>query len=226
MPDSAAHPPQAVLFDCDGVLVDSEPITGALLVEDLSARGLPLTLPEALSLFVGGTIRTVADKARAMGADLPPDWSAQYYARMFDRLAQGCPLIPGVDAVTRQLERAAIPMAVGSNGPLRKMEISLGQHPDLLARFGPHVYSAPALGRPKPDPQVWQHAAAELRVPVRGCVVIEDSASGALAAQAAGMRCLGFAPPGAPAGAADRMRLAGAEIFEDMVELPRLLGLV
>jgi HAD superfamily hydrolase (TIGR01509 family) len=213
MPGSTPPPPQAVLFDCDGVLVDSEPITNALLAEDLTARGLPLSTDDCLALFVGGTIRTVADKARSLGADLPPDWSALFYARMFDRLAQGCPLIPGADAATRALERAEIPMAVGSNGPLRKMEITLGQHRDLSARFGPHLYSAPALGRPKPDPQVWQHAAAELRVTVRGCVVIEDSASGALAAQAAGMRCLGFAPPGAPAGTPDRLRLAGAEIF-------------
>jgi HAD superfamily hydrolase (TIGR01509 family) len=182
-------------------------------------------MDECMTLFVGGTIRTVADKARTLGADLPADWSAQFYARMFDCLAQGCPQIPGAEGCTLALERAGIAMAVGSNGPLRKMEITLGQHPALRARFAGHVYSAPALGRPKPDPQVWQHAAEALRVPPGQCVVIEDSASGALAAQAAGMRCLGYVPARAPVGAADRLRLSGAEIFEDMADLPRLLGL-
>jgi len=213
--------PKAVLFDCDGVLVDSEPITNALLAEDLTAHGLPVTPHQCIALFVGGTIASVADQARARGARLPGDWVTGFYARMFARLAAGCPAIPGAEAAVTRLAAAGLGLAVGSNGPLRKMEITLGQHPGLRAPFGGHVWSAPALGRPKPDPQVWLHAAERLGVAPADCVVIEDSATGARAARAAGIRCLGYAPEGD--GAA--LGAAGARLFRDMAALPRMLGL-
>jgi len=219
-------PLRAVLFDCDGVLVDSEPLTNALLARDLTAHGLPMTPEGCLDLFVGGTIRGVMGRARELGADLPPDWVEGFYARMYARLALGCPLIPGADAATGALAAAGLALAIGSNGPARKMEVTLGQHPHLRALFGAHVYSAPELGRAKPDPLVWLHAAAALGVAPADCVVIEDSASGARAARAAGMRCLGYVPPGGASEAgALRLRDAGAEVFDAMEGLPRLLGL-
>lgn len=213
-------PVKAVLFDCDGVLVDSEPMTNILLAEDLTARGLPVTPEDCLVLFVGGTIRGVADKARGLGADLPDDWVDLFYARMFERLAQGCPAVPGIEAAVARLEAAGMGLAVGSNGPPRKMEITLGQHPALRAAFGAHVHSAPVLGRAKPDPMVWLHAAAKLGVAPGDCVVVEDSATGARAARAAGMRCLGYAAHGG----ADRLAAEGAEVFRDMAALPGLVG--
>lgn len=213
-------PVKAVLFDCDGVLVDSEPMTNILLAEDLTARGLPVSPDDCLALFVGGTIRGVADKARGLGADLPDDWVDQFYARMFDRLAQGCPAIPGIEAAVARLGAAGLGLAVGSNGPPRKMEVTLGQHPALRAAFGPHIHSAPVLGRPKPDPMVWLHAAAKLGVEPADCVVVEDSATGARAARAAGMRCLGYAAHSA----AGPLAAEGAEIFRDMAALPGLVG--
>jgi HAD superfamily hydrolase (TIGR01509 family) len=212
---------RAVLFDCDGVLVDSEPITNTLLAEDLTARGLPLSMDECIALFVGGTIRGVTDKARALGADLPDDWPDLFYARMFARLAEGCPVIPGIEGAVARLAAAGMGLAVGSNGPLRKMEVTLGQHPVLRAAFGPHIHSAPLLGRPKPDPLVWLHAAERLGVAPGACVVVEDSATGARAARAAGMRCLGYAAHGG----ADLLAAEGAEIFADMADLPRLVGI-
>lgn len=214
-------PVAAVLFDCDGVLVDSEPITNTLLAEDLTTRGLPLSKDECIALFVGGTIRGVADRARALGADLPEDWIDLFYARMFDRLGQGCPTVPGIEGAVARLAAAGLGLAVGSNGPPRKMEVTLGQHPGLRAAFGPHIHSAQLLGRPKPDPLVWLHAAQGLGVQPEACVVVEDSATGARAARAAGMRCLGYAPHGG----ADRLAAEGAEIFADMGALPGLVGL-
>lgn len=213
--------PRAVLFDCDGVLVDSEPATNALLAEDLTAHGLAVTEEDCVARFIGGTIRDVAARARASGADLPPDWVDRFYARMFDRLAQGCALIPGADVATAALAEAGVRMAVGSNGPVRKLEITLGQHPQLRARLAPHIHSAQALGRPKPDPFVWLHAARGLGVEPADCVVVEDSVTGARAARAAGIRCLGLAAHGG----GDALRAAGAEVFDDMRDLPRLLGL-
>ena len=214
------RPPRAVLFDCDGVLVDSEPITNALLAEDLTAHGLPVGPGDCLSLFVGGTIRGVANEARKRGARLPDDWVSGFYERMFARLAAGCPVVPGAETAVAALATAGIGLAVGSNGPSRKMEITLGQYPALRAPFGSHVWSAPELGRPKPDPLVWLHAAQALEVDPADCLVIEDSATGARAARAAGMRCLGYAPDGA----ADRLRAEGADIFDNMADLARHLG--
>lgn len=214
-------PVAAVLFDCDGVLVDSEPITNRLLAADLTAHGLPLTVEACVQLFVGGTIAGVGDRARQLGARLPPDWAAGFYERMFAALAQGCPAIPGVEGAVARLAAAGLGLAVGSNGPPRKMEVTLGQHPALRAAFGAHVHSAQLLGRPKPDPLVWLHAARMLGVAPGACVVVEDSATGARAARAAGMRCLGYAPHGG----AERLAAEGAEVFADMADLPALLGL-
>ena len=212
--------PKAVLFDCDGVLVDSEPITNALLAEELTAHGLPVAPHQCMALFVGGTIAGVAEQARARGARLPADWVAGFYVRMFDRLAAGCPAIPGAETAVSRLAAAGLGLAVGSNGPLRKMEITLGQHPGLSKPFVGHLWSAQVLGRPKPDPLVWLHAAARLGVAPGECVVIEDSATGGRAARAAGMACLGYAPAGdggAPAA-------GGGRGFCRLARVPRVLG--
>ncbi len=100
------------------------------------------------------------------------------------------------------------------------MQVTLGQHPALLARFKGHVYSGQDLGTPKPAPDLYLYAAAQLGVDPAQAVVVEDSPNGAKAARAAGMRCLGYAPQGNAALAA-----VGAELFSDMRALPALLGL-
>jgi HAD superfamily hydrolase (TIGR01509 family) len=130
------------------------------------------------------------------------------------------PLIPGIVAVLDALDVAGIPFAMGSNGTPEKMQITLGQH-GLVDRFRGHLYSGQALGRPKPAPDLYLHAAAALGVAPADCVVIEDSAAGARAARLAGMRCMGFAPHGH----ADRLKAEGALPFTAMADLPRLLGL-
>jgi HAD superfamily hydrolase (TIGR01509 family) len=129
-------------------------------------------------------------------------------------------LIPGILGVLDALDSAGIPYAMGSNGTPEKMQITLGQH-GLIARFRGHLYSGQALGRPKPAPDLYLHAAGRLGVAPADCVVIEDSAAGALAARAAGMRCYGYAPKGGHPG----LVAAGAVLFGDMGELPGILGL-
>lgn len=212
--------PKAVIFDCDGVVVDSELPTLELLQADLAARGLDLTIAELDARYVGGTIEVIRDKLMAEGLTLPPDWVADFYARMYDRLRQHTPLVPGILGVLDALERAGIPFAMGSNGPPEKMQITLGQH-GLVERFHHHLYSGQALGRPKPAPDVYLHAAARLGVAPADCVVIEDSATGARAARAAGMRCLAYAANGH----AEHLAREGATPFLDMQDLPGLLGL-
>ena len=215
--------PAAVLFDCDGVIVDSEGATLDLLISDLAAHGLPLTRHRLETDFIGGTIETVAARATAAGARLPQDWVAGFYAQMYAMLSQGTPLVPGILAVLDQLDAAGIPYAVGSNGPPEKMQISLGQH-GLIPRFRA-VLSGQAMGRPKPAPDVYLAAAAACGASPAACVVIEDSASGARAALAAGIPCLGFAPLGPATPPALQLAALGVPLFAAMTDLPGLLDL-
>jgi HAD superfamily hydrolase (TIGR01509 family) len=211
----------AVLFDCDGVLVDSEPLALPLLMADLAEHGLTLPPERFEATFLGLTLAGVADRARDLGADLPPGWTEAAYARLYARLAEGTPLVPGILAVLEALDAARIPYAVGSNGSEQKMQITLGQHPALISRLQGRLFSGQTLGAPKPAPDLWLHAARALGVAPAGCVVIEDSPPGARAARLAGMRCLGFAAHGPGA----EIAAEGATPFHSMADLPRLLGL-
>jgi HAD superfamily hydrolase (TIGR01509 family) len=214
-------PPKAVLFDCDGVLVDSEPLAFALLAEDLARHGLPLDHDEIDRLFLGGTIPGVFAQARSLGACLPDDWVADFYERLYARLAKGVPLIPGVLALLDRLDAAGIPYAVGSNGSPRKMQITLGQHPGLIERFAGRLYSGQAMGAPKPAPDLYLHAAAALGMAPADCIVVEDSPTGARAAAGAGIPCFGYAPQGDGAALA----AVGATPFQSMAALAELLQL-
>lgn len=213
--------PAAVLFDCDGVVIDSEPPTFDLLAEDLSQRGLTLSHAEMERLFLGGTIERVGKIARELGGDIPDDWVPYFYDRLYARLAEGAPLIPGVMGVFEALDAAGVPYAIGSNGTGRKMEITIGQHPDLARRLQGRLFSGVDLKMLKPAPDLYLHAARALGADPLRCVVIEDSTTGARAARAAGMRCMGYAPTGATAA----LLAEGAEPFARMADLPGLLGL-
>lgn len=212
--------PEAVIFDCDGVVVDSEHPTLLMVQADLARYGLPVTLDELNATYIGGTVETVATRARANGAALPADWVPDFYRRMYAMLRENTPLIDGIVGVLDALDRAGIPFAMGSNGTIEKMHITLGQH-GLVPRFRGHLYSGQAIGKPKPAPDLFLLAASALGVAPSGCVVIEDSVAGATAARAAGMACFGYAPQGDHAG----LRAVGARLFGSMAELPALLGL-
>ena len=215
--------PAAVLFDCDGVIVDSETPTTLLLIEDLARHGLVLTAEELESSYMGGTIETVAQRVRAGGTPLPADWTPRFYDRMYAVLEAGVPLIPGILTVFDALDAAGIPYAVGSNGTPHKMQITLGQH-GLTGRFRATL-SGQAIRRPKPAPDLYLAAAAACGADPARCVVIEDSPSGARAALAAGIRCLGYAGHGPQAPAARGLAALGVPLFNDMAALPGLLSL-
>lgn len=211
--------PEAVLFDCDGVIVDSEEMTFDLLVGEFAAHGLVLPVEVIARDFVGGTMADVARRARDAGAKLPEDWVERFYQRLYAHLAKGTPLIAGITDVLDRLDAAGIPYAIGSNGSAEKMQVTLGQHAGLIARFKGHLYSGQSLGAPKPAPDLYLYASRALGVDPSRAVVIEDSPTGARAARNAGIRCLGYAPNGNP-----RLAAEGAEIFSDMNRLPDLLG--
>lgn len=213
---------EAVLFDCDGVIVDSEPVGVAHIAEELAALGIVKTHDEVIELFVGGTLPGVTADLRRAGYPIPPDWHREVYNRLYERLAKGTPLIPGIEATLAALDAGGIRYAVGSNGERRKMETTLPQHPAVWARVRNQLYSAQEIGAPKPDPAVYLHAAAALGVDPRACVVVDDSPSGCKAGVAGGFRTLGFA---AGVHGADALRAVGAEVFTEMARLPDLIGL-
>lgn len=213
--------PKLVIFDCDGVLVDSERVSSEVLVDNLARHGLNMTLEQVMAQFVGGTMAGVMQTARAMGAALPEDWLAQINAETFARLEQGVPLVPGIPALLARLDAAGIPTCVASNGSERKMRITLGQN-DLWDRFHPQaMFSAHSLGVAKPEPGLFLAAASHFGVQGRDCLVIEDSVSGVTAAVRAGMRCLGYAPHDS----GSQLAACGAELFRDMADVPALVSL-
>jgi HAD superfamily hydrolase (TIGR01509 family) len=214
-------PPKAILFDCDGVLVDSEKITFDLLATELAAHGLHLTRAEMEQKFLGGTIGGLFTTARSLGATLPDTWVDDFYARLYARLAQGTPLIDGVTEVLDALDAAGIPYAVGSNGSAQKMQTTLGQHPDVMTRLKGHLYSGQALGCPKPDPGLWLHAARALGVDPADCVVIDDSPTGCTGAARAAMRCLGLAEHDDGASLA----ATGAEVIHSLRDMLPKIGI-
>lgn len=213
-------PPDMVLFDCDGVLVDSETLTADAICSNLGRYGLPIGPEELSQFFLGGTIMGVETKALELGAKLPPRWIDEIYSEIFEVLGAHVELIPGVLGVLDHLDAAGIPYAVGSNGPHRKMEITLTRT-GIADRLKGRVYSREDVTTPKPAPDVYLKAAQDAGIaPVR-CVVIEDSPNGARAGIAAGMFTYGFAAE------TDRARLEPVcdAIFTAMEDLPGLLGL-
>ena len=211
--------PAAVIFDCDGVVVDSEPVAFDLLGRDLAGHGLGLSHAELEANLLGLTMTNVRLRAIQLGADLPEDWVERFYAKLYAALAKGVPLMPGLLAMLDCLDAAGIPYAMGSNGSLRKMEITLGQHPGLRARFV-GIWSGQDMPRPKPFPDLYLHVAAQMGVAPSACVIVEDSPTGARAARAAGMRCLGLSARPNPA-----LEAEGAVVVARLQDLLPLIGL-
>lgn len=213
--------PRAILFDCDGVLVDSETIFFDLMGAELARHGQDMTQAEMNTLFLGGTLHDTFLAARDRGIALPDGWVETFYERLYVQLARGTALIAGLLPLLDRLDAAGIVYAIGSNGAPRKMEITLGQHPGLAERFRGHVYSGQALGCPKPDPGLWLHAARALGVLPAECVVIDDSPTGCIGAVRAGIRCLGLAEHDDGA----RLAATGAEVIHALADIPSRIGL-
>ncbi|MCV3270337.1 HAD family hydrolase [Roseobacter sinensis] len=213
-------PPDLVIFDCDGVLVDSEVLSVAIMRDNLARHGLDLSRAQADELFVGGTMMGIMEMAQNMGADLPDDWVELIYQDIYAELAAKVEPVDGIVDVLDALDAAGIACAVGSNGRHEKMEITLTRT-GLKRRLAGRIYSRQDVARPKPAPDLYLHAAAQAGVPVSRAVVIEDSPTGAQAARAAGMLCFGYTAATDPA----RMTPLCDAVFDRMAVLPGLLGL-
>jgi HAD superfamily hydrolase (TIGR01509 family) len=212
-------PLRLVIFDCDGVLVDSEPVSNRVLAEDLTARGWALRTEDVTRRFVGSSLADMRPVIEArLGAPLPPEWLADMQARIVAALAEEAVAIPGAVEAVKAVAAMGLDWRIASNS----------SHPEMAAKFhrlgiaelvAGRVHSFTDVAQGKPAPDLFLAAAAASRVLPAECVVIEDSLPGVRAAVAAGMDCLGFAPHGD--GAA--LRVAGAAPFHAMAELPALL---
>lgn len=186
-----------VIFDCDGVLVDTEPLTDVALSKKLTSYGLPIAPDEVLHLFRGGTIQAVGEEAMRRGARLPDNWLDDLYAAIFDALRRDVPVINGVSDLIDALDAAGIARAIASNGPIAKMEISLTPS-GLWDRFAGRIYSGHEHG-PKPQPDMLLRIMTDAGVTPAETVMIDDTPAGFEAARAAGMRCFGYVADGDPA---------------------------
>ena len=214
-----AKRPALVIFDCDGVLVDSEPIFNQVLWRYLTVAGAQLSYHETAARFTGKHRDDVTRYMRDTHVHIPNDWPEGFYEKALAALDASVLPIEGIGPVIERLTKARIPICVASNGSRAKMKITL-RRTGLLASFGDRYYSAYDIGYSKPAPDVFLHAAKANGADPGDCVVIEDSASGMAAAQAAGMRCFAYQPM---AGDADAAQF-GATSFASMAQLPVLLG--
>lgn len=211
--------PALVIFDCDGVLVDTETVGNTVIASSLSRCGLKITPDEAISYFAGGTIAAVAEEAERRGAVLPDNWVAQTYAEIFARLREGVAVINGVFPLIDRLDALGIARAVASNGPMEKMQITLGPS-GLWDRFAGRIYSGHDHG-PKPAPDMIYRIMADAGVTPAQTVMIDDMPSGCQAAHAAGIRCLGYIADGD----SNRLEGTGAEPIHTMQAVAAALGL-
>ncbi|HWI08136.1 MAG TPA: HAD family hydrolase [Solirubrobacteraceae bacterium] len=208
---------RAVIFDCDGVLVDTELTSNTVLAGLLTQGGLPTTLEYCLREYRGRSMQSVMELAEQRhGGPLPGDLPDRYYADLEAAFARDGQPVRGVVAA---LDRISLPSCVASSGPHHKMEVTL-RRTGLWDRFAGRIFSATEVRHGKPAPDLFLHAAREMGFDPASTAVVEDSVPGVQAARAAGMRALAFA------GDTDAAELAaaGGEPFEDMDELPGLLG--
>jgi HAD superfamily hydrolase (TIGR01509 family) len=173
-----------VIFDCDGVLIDSEIISATVLVETLARHGIAIEMRHVLEHFIGHPYAVVAGKIAAIaGAPLPAPFETDYRARLVQRFDAELRAMPGILDV---LDNLAVPFCAATSSHPERAQRSL-RAAGLAERFGVRVYTVSMVARPKPAPDLFLHAAKAMQVDPRQCLVIEDSDLGIAAARAAGM---------------------------------------
>lgn len=216
---------EAVLFDCDGVLVDSESITNRVLCTMLNESGWPISTEECLREFIGKTVRSQAALIEARtGKPLTDAWMAAFYERRNAALRAELVAIDGaLSAVSQSHALCAGRIACASGADRAKVEMQLAQV-GMAPYFEGRVFSGHELPRSKPFPDVYLAAAAALGVEPARCLVIEDTVTGVTAGVAAGATVWGYFPADQGHASAEHLLEAGAScVFGDMGELPAML---
>jgi HAD superfamily hydrolase (TIGR01509 family) len=211
-----------IIFDCDGVLVDSEVISCRAHAETLTRHGYPITQEQVLERFLGRSMRQATLEVEAeLGRSLPDDFASQTYAEIFRLFAASLEATPHIGEALAEISQ---PVCVASSGPPEKISASLNRV-GLYDRFAPHIFSAVQVRHGKPAPDLFLFAAGQMQTLPARCLVIEDSIAGIAGAIAAGMPVLGFhGGSHCRPGHGDGLRAAGAAaIFDDMRQLPGLI---
>jgi HAD superfamily hydrolase (TIGR01509 family) len=207
-----------VIFDCDGVLVDSELITNRIFATMLNELGIPVTLEDMFEQFVGRSMAAGLEKiAGLLGRPVPDDFLPSYESRTHAALKSDLKVVCGIEAV---LDSLTLPYCVASSGSHEKMQTTLGIT-GLLPRFQGRMFSVTEVPRGKPSPDVFLYAAAKMGADASDCAVVEDTPTGVVAGVAAGMTVFGYC------GLTPRAQLqeAGAHhTFDRMCKLPKLLS--
>jgi len=215
--------PALIIFDCDGVLVDSEPISIAVLLDVLAKAGHVMDEETAYRLFLGRSMATTIELLRNdFGFVVTSDHLDQARTALNERFQRELKPIPGI---RKALDQIALPRCIASSSKPERIRLSLSIT-GLLDQFEPHIYSASMVERGKPAPDLFLHAARHMGARPEDCLVIEDSPAGVEAAKAAGMRVFGFTGGSHALAGGLTAALALLEpdaIFDDMRLLPSLL---
>jgi beta-phosphoglucomutase-like phosphatase (HAD superfamily) len=215
----------AVLFDCDGVLVDSERITNGVLRDMLEELGWQLTAGECMRIFLGKAVKDERGLIEShTGQPLTEDWLVRFRERRNVGLMHGVqPIRNALECVARIHQNFLGRIACASGADRFKVELQL-EKCGLMPYFQGRIFSGHELPRSKPAPDVYLAAAAELGVVPSRCAVVEDTVPGVTAGVAAGAVVFGYSPPEAGHDVPGALRRAGAVvIFTDMAQLPALL---
>lgn len=214
-PGAATTGYELVIFDCDGVLVDSERLAIRIEAGILTSLGWPMTEEEVVQCFVGRSAQYMQGEIeRTIGRAI--DWDTEFESRYREVFSQE---LHAVDGVETALDLIASPVCVASSGTHEKIRFSLGLT-GLLERFNGHIFSVEDVERGKPAPDLFLYAAHRMGHEPARCAVIEDSTSGVKAGLAAGMSVFAYAGGVTPR---SQLALDGVVVFETMAELPGLL---
>lgn len=218
------NPIRAVIFDMDGCLVDSEPLSLEILAAMMTAEGLPASPDDLRKRFLGVSIQSIVSHVSdALGRDLP-GFADRFEDRLIARYPAELRVIPGIFGVLDGLDAQGIAVAIATGSSVRRLHLTL-QVAGLAGRFGANVFSADQVPHGKPAPDLFLLAAGRLGIAPAACAVMEDSPHGIAGARAAGMRAVGFTGgshlDGMREDHARRLRDAGAAVV-----LPSLDGMV
>lgn len=213
--------PELVIFDCDGVLVDTETVGNHHLVKMLGESGFQTNFDEIRKAYTGMPMRAVQEKVEAQGYRLGDDFVERWYQAIPVIFAE-VEAIPHIENAILAVKNAGLSYCVASSANIEKMYLTLGKT-GLIAHFENVLYSASMVARGKPFPDLFLHAAKEMGVDPSKAVVIEDSVAGTKAGIAAGMRVFSYC--GDEHSDREGLAAAGGILFDDMRELPRLLGI-